>query len=136
MQVIAQKGMELGRPFRVALLILEDLGGDDPDAVDLRREGRVFDGVVHRPDLGQHRVLLVHRGSLLLLRLFLLRRGRVVQPLTGEDQPVPAVVQETQGEQPVIQHILQQSRTLAGEAPVADASVEMEMVWRRPIMAR
>ena len=68
-QVIAQKGMELGRPFRVALLILEDLGGDDPDAVDLRREGRVFDGVVHRPDLGQHRVLLVHRGSLLLLRL-------------------------------------------------------------------
>ena len=106
-QVIAQKGMELGRPFRVALLILEDLGGDDPDAVDLRREGRVFDGVVHRPDLGQHRVLLVHRGSLLLLRLSLLCRGRVVQPLTGEDQPVPAVVQETQGEQPVIQHILQ-----------------------------
>ncbi len=40
-EVVAQKGMELGRPFRVALLILENLGGDDPDAVDLRREGRV-----------------------------------------------------------------------------------------------
>lgn len=87
-----------------------------------------------RPDLGRPPFLISTGAAFLLIPSFPPARRWSFQP-SPEGPAGPRRSPGNPGEQPVIQHP-PGSPTLAGEAPVADASVEMEMVWRRPIMAR
>ena len=104
--------MQLRGLLRAALLILQNFGGDDPDAVYLGRQLFVGHLVVYLADLVQDGVLRVPiRLSLLrLLRLLRLGRGlglRLVLQPAAQDKAVPAIVQIAAGEQPHVQHVLQ-----------------------------
>ena len=107
--------MQLRGLIRVLPLIVQNLGGNDADAVDLLAEPGVVNGVIDGTDLLQHRVL---RSLLLgLLRLLGLLLGGVIQALAGDHQHSAAQIQITVGEQVLIQHILQIVPDLGGGGP-------------------
>ena len=99
----------------MAALVLEHLGGDDADAVDLLIQLGVVDVRVDGADFLQNGVLRVLRR--LLLGGLLLLLGGIGDAVAGEHQTVAAVVQIAQGEEAVVQHVLQRVPHLGGGDP-------------------
>ena len=98
----------------MAALVLEHLGGDSADAVDLLVQLGVVDARIDGADLLQDRVL----GILLrLLRGGFLLLGGIGDAVAGEHQAVIAIVQIALGEEAVVQHVLQRVPHLGGGGP-------------------
>ena len=107
--------MELVGLLGVAALVLEHLGGDDADAVDLLIQLGVVDVRVDGADLIQNGVLRVLRR--LLLGGLLLLLGGIGDAVAGEHQAVIAVVQIALREESVVQHVLQRVPHFGGGGP-------------------